>query len=284
VVAFGGGVTGDVAGFVAATVLRGIRLYQVPTTTLSMADSSVGGKVGINHATGKNLIGAFHQPRGVFVNPAYTRTLAPRDHVAGLLEILKMGLALDPVLFAFLEQNWARLVACEDRPLRHALYQSCRLKSKVVMLDEREAGPRRMLNFGHTVGHALEQLGGYRDLRHGEAVGYGMAAAVHLSAERGLLPRDEANRVTAFIRDAAALPPVSPPDREPFLDALTRDKKRDGDRLRLVLLGAVGRAEITWGEDPDEIWEAAVHAVTRLTAGNGTSAGENAGTERSAEP
>lgn len=256
----GGGVTGDTAGFVAATVLRGLPLYQVPTTTLSQADSCVGGKVGLNHACGKNLLGAFYQPRAVFIDPAFTRTLTDRDYLAGLFEVVKMGLVLDERLHQFIIDHWEALEARQEPELIHVLRQSCRLKARVVELDELERGPRRVLNFGHTVGHVLEHLSD-GTLRHGEAVAWGMAAAVALSVDRAGLDRRQASVIREFIFGQQGLLRPEPPAREAFLRLLEKDKKRRGATINVVLLQAVGRTVIDQDIDPEEIWHAARNAV-----------------------
>jgi len=260
--ACGGGVTGDAAGFVAATVLRGLPLYQVPTTTLAQADSSVGGKVGLNHSTGKNLIGAYYQPRAVFIDPAFTRTLTDRDYLAGLFEVVKMGLVFDEGLHQFMIDRWAALEARQESDLTHALRQSCRLKARVVELDERERGPRRVLNFGHTVGHVLEHLS-EGELRHGEAVAWGMAAATALSVDHAGLDRRKASAIREFIFGQQTLLRPEPPARETFLQLLEKDKKRRGAAIDVVLLQAVGRTVINQDIDPEEIWQAARDAVLK---------------------
>jgi len=259
-IACGGGVTGDAAGFVAATVLRGLPFYQVPTTTLSQADSGVGGKVGLNHASGKNLLGTFYQPRAVFIDPAFTRTLEKRDYLAGLFEVLKMGLILDPRLHGFIAERWERLDARAEPELVHVIQQSCRLKARVVELDEVEEGPRRVLNFGHTVGHVLEHLAGGA-LRHGEAVAWGMAAAIDLSVRHAGLEPDAAGKLIEFIRGrAAAVRPETPP-KEAFMRLLDKDKKRRGRSIDMVLLRSVGNTVIKQDLPAEEIWRAARDAV-----------------------
>jgi len=255
-VSCGGGVTGDVAGFVAATVLRGLPLYQLPTTTLSQADSSVGGKVGLNHGSGKNLLGAFYQPRAVLIDPAFLSTLDRRNFRAGLYESLKMGLIMDERLHSFMVGHWDRVEAGEQTEVLHVLHRSCLLKARVVEEDEREYGPRRVLNFGHTVGHVLEHLsdGG---LRHGEAVAWGMAAAIRLSATAAGLDRNMAAGLETFLLERPGLPRPEMPEREAFLRVLERDKKRRGRAIDLVLLRTVGQTLISRDIDPEEIWQAA---------------------------
>lgn len=259
-VSCGGGVTGDVAGFVAATVLRGLPLFQVPTTTLAQADSGVGGKVGLNHPTGKNLLGSFYQPCAVCIDPAFTRTLEQRDYLAGLFEVVKMGLILDDRLHAWLVERWDCLQARQEPELVHALKTSCRLKARVVELDEREKGPRRVLNFGHTVGHVLEHLSA-GTLRHGEAVAWGIAAAVHLSVKRAGLDREQALAIKSFIFDQQMLSRPDPPDVDSFLRLLEKDKKRRGDTIEVVLLRSVGHTVINQNLAAEEIWQAACDVI-----------------------
>ncbi|HXE81286.1 MAG TPA: 3-dehydroquinate synthase, partial [Vicinamibacterales bacterium] len=188
VIAVGGGVIGDIAGFAAATYLRGIAVAHVPTTLLAQVDSAVGGKVGVNHPLGKNLIGAFHQPRLVAVDPLLLATLPRREFRAGLYEVVKYGMAFDQALFDQTRRSLRAINARDPDVLTPIIAESCRIKARVVMEDERERGPRRLLNFGHTVGHALEAVTKYRRFRHGEAIAWGMLAAADLSAARGVLP------------------------------------------------------------------------------------------------
>jgi 3-dehydroquinate synthase len=243
-VALGGGVVGDVAGFAAAIYQRGIPFVQVPTTLLAQVDSSVGGKTGINHPLGKNMIGAFHQPSAVLIDTDCLRTLPPRELSAGLAEVVKHGAIQDLAFFGWLEDNAGRLAARDADALAHAILESCRIKAAVVAGDERETGARALLNFGHTFGHAIETAMGYGTWLHGEAVGAGMVLAARLS-ERvlGLPPRDTA-RLVATLRALGV--PVEPPPIpvERWLALMARDKKVMAGRLRLILLEALGRARI----------------------------------------
>ncbi len=243
VFAAGGGVIGDLAGFAAATFLRGIDCYQIPTTLLAMVDSSVGGKTGINLAAGKNLVGAFHQPRGVFIATDFLRTLPPREFAAGMAEVIKYGLLGDMELFARLEQ--APLTAASG-DLPAVIRRCCAIKARIVEADERERaseGGRALLNLGHTFGHALEQATGYGRYLHGEAVAVGLAAAARLSQELGLLPADAPARVDAVLQ-AHALPVrlVEALPAATLLDAMAHDKKARAGRLRFVVLRRLGEA------------------------------------------
>lgn len=229
IVALGGGVVGDLAGFAAATYLRGIHFVQVPTTLLAQVDSSVGGKTAIDHPRGKNLIGAFYQPRLVLIDVETLTTLPEREFRAGLAEVVKYGAALDRDFFEYLERNAGAVVAMERDCLIRVIRRCCQLKARVVELDEREAGLRTVLNYGHTLGHALETLAGYRELVHGEAVALGMALAARISTELGHCTAAEAARITALLGSlglSLALPEVEPAR---LLDALSKDKKgREG--------------------------------------------------------
>lgn len=244
VVALGGGVVGDLAGFVAATYQRGIPFIQVPTTLLAQVDSSVGGKTGINHALGKNMVGAFHQPLAVIADTSTLDTLPDRELAAGLAEVIKYGAIRDAAFFAWLETNVDRLREREPVALAHAIGRSCEIKAEIVALDEREAGPRALLNFGHTFGHAIEALEGYGTWLHGEAVAVGMVMAANLSARLGRLARADADRLETLVRRAGL--PIDPPTlaREAWLRAMGRDKKNEAGRITLILLDRLGMAAI----------------------------------------
>lgn len=246
VVALGGGVVGDLAGFAAATWQRGIGFVQIPTTLLAQVDSSVGGKTGVNHPQGKNMIGAFHQPRLVLADTDVLETLPERELSAGLAEVIKYGLIRDAEFFAWLESNIGALRARETDALIHAVERSCRNKAAVVAADEREAGVRALLNLGHTFGHAIEAALGYGDWLHGEAVGAGMCLAADLSVRLGWLDAADRDRATALIA-AAGLPTGLPPglSRERMLELMSHDKKVLAGRMRLVLLKAIGEAAVT---------------------------------------
>jgi 3-dehydroquinate synthase len=264
VVAVGGGVVGDVAGFAAATYNRGIPFVQVPTTLLAMVDSSVGGKVGINHAKGKNLIGAFHQPLGVLIDPAVLATLPDREYRGGLAEVVKYGVILAPEFFAFLEANAEAINRRDPAALSHVIARSCRLKADVVEKDEYETtGLRAILNYGHTFGHAFEALAGYGGLSHGEAVAIGMVYASRLAERRGLIGDDVTARQVALLQ-AFGLPTALPEDmRFPPEQALSRmrlDKKNAAGRLRFILPARIGEVRLV-----DDVPEGDVFAV--LTSG-----------------
>jgi 3-dehydroquinate synthase len=244
-IALGGGVVGDLAGFAAAAYLRGVPFIQVPTTLLAQVDSAVGGKTAINHPLGKNMIGAFYQPRAVISDTDTLATLPTRELAAGLAEVIKYGLIRDPALFAWLEKNMKRLVAREAEPLAHAIERSCAIKAAIVAEDEREDGVRALLNFGHTFGHAIEAGTGYGTWLHGEAVGAGMALAARLSEKLGLIGPDEVRRVDAIL--VAAGLPNSAPDLgfDRYLELMGHDKKVEGGRIRFILLKRIGDAFVS---------------------------------------
>lgn len=242
VVALGGGVVGDLAGFAAATILRGVPLIQVPTTLLAQVDAAIGGKTAINHAAGKNLIGAFHQPKLVAIDIATLQSLPRREYVAGLAEVVKYAVILDPALFDELERNVDKLLH-QDLPLLGAIVSTCcRLKAMVVEEDEREGDYRAILNFGHTIGHAIETLTEYRKLLHGEAVAIGMVCACRLSRRRGDFPEAQARRVVELLK-ALGLPTRVPPDLETgqIAIAIEADKKAAGGKIKFVRVEEIGR-------------------------------------------
>ena len=241
-VALGGGVVGDIAGFAAAIYQRGIPFVQVPTTLLAQVDSSVGGKTGINHPLGKNMIGAFWQPRAVLIDTDCLGTLVARELRAGVAEVIKYGAIRDAEFFAWLEANVAALLAKDSAALAHAIHRSCEIKAEIVAADEREAGERALLNFGHTFGHAIEAAQGYGAWLHGEAVAAGMVCAAKLSERACAFPPPDAQRLARLV--AAAQLPIEPPriPVERWLDLMGRDKKVEGGALRFVLLEAIGRA------------------------------------------
>ena len=245
-VALGGGVVGDVAGFAAATLLRGLPLVQVPTTLLGQVDAAIGGKTAINHALGKNLIGAFHQPRLVVVDVATLRSLPRREFVAGLAEVIKYGMIRDAGLFATLEARLDALLGLDESVLVPVVATSCEHKAAVVAADEREeGGERAVLNFGHTVGHALEVLTEYRRLLHGEAVAIGMVAAARVSQGRGLCTAATVERLERLLR-RAGLPTEMPDDITPSVLALAMqtDKKTAAGRIRFVCVEEIGRTRL----------------------------------------
>jgi 3-dehydroquinate synthase len=252
VVALGGGVVGDLAGFVAATFARGLPLLMIPTTLLAQVDSAVGGKVGVNHPRCKNIIGAFHQPAGVWVDTATLDSLPPREIRCGLAEVVKYGMILDAHFFHELETQADAISARRPDALRRVVAQSCRLKAEVVTHDEREeTGLRAVLNYGHTIGHAIEAVSGYDgDYRHGEAVAVGMVAEARLAERMGWLDPAVSGRLSALL-DRFGLP-VSAPGlaADALLDAMSRDKKNQKGKTRFVLPHGVGRVELT--DLPDE--------------------------------
>ncbi len=245
-VALGGGVVGDITGFAAAVYQRGVQFIQIPTTLLAQVDSSVGGKTAVNHPLGKNMIGAFHQPRAVIADLATLGTLPEREFAAGLAEVIKYGLIRDAHFFEWLEANMARLRARDPEALTHAVARSCRVKSEVVAIDELESGLREILNLGHTFGHAIETGTGYGTWLHGEAVAVGMSLAADLSCRLGRIDSYLCGRIDRLIR-AAGLPVDLPQDLDPahMLDLMRVDKKTRDGRVRLVLLERLGAAHVT---------------------------------------
>ena len=244
VIALGGGVVGDLAGFAAATYQRGVPFVQVPTTLLAQVDSSVGGKTGVNHSLGKNMIGAFYQPRAVLVDPACLATLPERELRAGLAEVVKYGAIRDLEFFAALERDVERLLAREPDVLARAIDRSCAIKAEIVAADEREGGVRALLNFGHTFGHAIEAGAGYGEWLHGEAVAAGMVMAARLSTRIGTLPERDAMRLRSLLA-RARLPVEGAPLGVPrYLELMRRDKKVAAGAMRFVLLRALGDAYV----------------------------------------
>jgi 3-dehydroquinate synthase len=251
-VAVGGGVIGDLTGFVAATWARGVPLLMVPTTLLAMVDSSVGGKVGINHARGKNLIGAFHQPAGVWIDTAHLDTLPEREYRSGLAEVVKYGVILDPELFAWLEQNADAVLQRQPDAVQHIVARSCRLKADVVEKDEREeTGLRAVLNYGHTFAHAFETVGGYGAWLHGEAVSAGMVCASRLAEKRGLIGEEITQRQRKLL-ERFGLPtrPLQLPIEE-LIATMRGDKKAEAGQLRFVLPRRLGEVAL-FGDVPEE--------------------------------
>lgn len=244
-VALGGGVIGDLTGFAAATYLRGVPFIQIPTTLLAQVDSSVGGKTGINHPLGKNMIGAFYQPQLVLADTETLNTLPDRELSAGLAEIIKYGLISDLPFFEWLETNMDLLLARDSQALTYAILRSCQNKAEVVAADERESGRRALLNLGHTFGHAIETGMGYGAWLHGEAVGTGMIMAATLSQQMGWLSAQDVTRIRALIVKAH-LPDTAPKlGPEKYMDLMALDKKVEGGKLHFVLLRAIGSAVIS---------------------------------------
>lgn len=240
VVALGGGVVGDLAGFAAATYLRGIPFVQVPTTLLAQVDSSVGGKTAIDHSRGKNLIGAFYQPKLVLIDVNTLATLPEREFSAGLAEVVKYAVAVDSVFFEYLEQNVNSILSKDSKSIVDVIHRCCGLKAQVVELDEKESGLRAVLNYGHTLGHALETMAGYRELVHGEAVAMGMALAVRISVARGHCSEMDARRIVELIK-AFGLSVTPPPVvRKNLLDALLKDKKNRSGAINFICNQGIG--------------------------------------------
>ncbi|MDX2032732.1 MAG: 3-dehydroquinate synthase, partial [Blastocatellia bacterium] len=240
ILALGGGVVGDLAGFVAATFLRGIEYIQIPTTLLAQIDSSVGGKTAVNHPLGKNLLGAFHQPRTVIIDPATLRTLPPRELRAGLYEAVKYGVIRDRILASFIQNHLDRIRALDPATLVRVIARCCEIKAEVVTADERESGLRRILNFGHTAGHALEAVTAYRRLKHGEAVGYGMKCASAIAEKIGILPAAEAAAIRQSVDSLGRLPHIDDLRAQDVVSAMAHDKKVVQGKLPLILPTKVG--------------------------------------------
>ena len=253
VIALGGGVIGDTAGFAAATYLRGITLVQVPTTLLAQVDSSVGGKVGVNLPVGKNLVGAFHQAAVVVIDPLLLKTLPRREFRSGLYEVVKYGMIASRSLFDLVAGDTTRVFARDPAVLVPAIVESCRIKADVVTKDERESGLRRILNYGHTVGHALEAVTKYRRFRHGEAIAYGMLAAADLAVARGALREPERQALAALITELGPLPPVGDLSASELLDAVRRDKKVVNGRLHFVIATEIGATQTIDDVTEDEL-------------------------------
>lgn len=253
-IALGGGVIGDMTGFAAASYLRGVPFIQIPTTLLSQVDSSVGGKTGINHPLGKNMIGAFYQPRIVVADMSTLDTLPDREFSAGLAEVIKYGLLGDREFFDWLEQNMAALLRRDLPALEYAVHRSCWNKAKIVAADEKESGVRALLNLGHTFGHAIEAGMGYGVWLHGEAVGAGMAMAADLSCRMGWLPEAELQRTLALLA-AARLPVMGARlGAERYLELMSSDKKVEAGTIRFVLLKRIGEAVMHSNIDAGLLW------------------------------
>jgi len=243
-ITFGGGVIGDMAGFAAASYLRGIALVHVPTTLLAQVDSSIGGKVGVNHVLGKNLIGAFYQPHAVVVDPSLLGTLPRREFRAGLYEVIKYGMTSSPTLFDRIGSERKTIFARHPEMLAAIISEACRIKAEVVAADEKESGVRRILNFGHTAGHAIEAVTKYRRYRHGEAVAYGMLVAAELSVARGALAEGDRKALADLIASLGPLPPIADIPIGQIMEAMRHDKKMVAGRLHFVLPTAIGATAI----------------------------------------
>lgn len=254
-IALGGGVIGDLTGFAAATFLRGVSFIQIPTTLLSQVDSSVGGKTGINHPLGKNMIGAFYQPRLVLADIETLKTLPARELAAGLAEVIKYGLIRNGDFFVWLERNMDKLVALDPAAMSYAIYRSCQNKAEVVAADEHETGERALLNLGHTFGHAIENAMGYGVWLHGEAVAAGTVLAARFSRRLGWISEEDLSRII-HIFEAANLPTTAPDlGVDKYLDLMGLDKKVVDGKIRLVLLKGIGKSVVTSEYDPDLLKE-----------------------------
>ncbi len=249
-ITFGGGVIGDMAGFAAASYLRGIALVHVPTTLLAQVDAAIGGKVGVNHALGKNLIGAFHQPHAVIVDPQVLGTLPRREFRAGLYEVIKYGMTSSPGLFDRVARERTAIFARRPDTLTAIIAESCAIKAAVVSADEKESGLRRILNFGHTAGHAIEAVTKYRRFRHGEAVGHGMVVAAELAVRRGALAARDRKALGDLVASLGPLPAIGDLSSAEILDSMRHDKKVVAGRLHVVLPTAIGATIIV--DDVDE--------------------------------
>lgn len=262
ILALGGGVVGDLAGFVAASYQRGVSFIQVPTTLLAQVDSSVGGKTAVNHPRGKNMIGAFHQPEGVLIDTRTLHTLPDREYRAGLAEVIKYGVIDDTDFFVWLEESMPALLARDEAALQHAIAISCAIKARIVAADEREQGQRALLNFGHTFGHVIEAHEGYGNWLHGEAVATGMIIATHLAYAMQWCTAPEFRRVQQLIA-AAGLPSQAPAiSWADWEESLYRDKKVKGGQVRFILPTAIGQARITTEPVSAELLQASIAHVT----------------------
>src|SRR5271170_1804275 len=255
-VAFGGGIVGDLGGFLAAIFMRGIDYIQVPTTLLAQVDSSVGGKTGVNLQAGKNLVGSFHHPLAVFADSEVLQTLPPRELRAGLFESIKAGIIRDPKLFTFMERNVETLLARDPKAIEYVVAASVKMKAEVVGIDELESGLRMILNYGHTLGHAIEAATRYKMLLHGEAVAWGMIAATRLGLARKIVTQAQASRIENLIFAYGPLPALRlPVDR--LLDAATRDKKNRSGVRRFILPAGIGNAVVVEHVTDSELYNAA---------------------------
>ena len=264
VVAFGGGIVGDVAGFAAASFMRGIPVVQVPTTLLAQVDAATGGKTGVNLANGKNLVGAFHQPLAVMVDPALLATLPQREYVAGLYEVLKYGVIRTPWLFELLENKRDAVLARNEEAVDALIAESVRIKAEVVSADEKEGGWRRILNFGHTLGHALEAETGYTRLLHGEAVGFGMIAAALLAMRLGMLSDADCGRITDVTKAYGTLPSLGDIEPDALLRRLGSDKKTIQGNVHFVLPVRIGEVEVRSAVSPESVRWATQAALARM--------------------
>jgi len=265
IIAVGGGVVGDVVGFVAASYLRGVALVHVPTTLVAQVDSSIGGKTGVNLPEGKNLVGAFYPPQLVITDPDLLRTLPDREFRGGLAEIIKHAVIADAPMFAFLEKEMDNILRRDREALSSLIPRNVQIKARVVSRDEHESGLRETLNFGHTFAHALESVTRYRRYQHGEAVAWGMMAAAFLGHELGVTPAEEVSRIVSLVRRLGVLPPWPRVSNAALLNAMRSDKKSRGGVLRFVLSPRIGLAR-TYGTVPPQAVERVLHFAPRLIA------------------
>ncbi len=249
ILAFGGGVVGDIAGFAAATFMRGIPFVMVPTTLLAQVDASIGGKVAINVTQGKNLIGAFHQPAAVLSDTMVLKTLPKKELASGLYEVIKSGAICSEPLLRYLERNLAGILNCQAAEMEHIVVEAARIKAGVVTADEKESGPRMILNYGHTVGHAFETATDYRRFKHGEAVAWGMIAALEYGRELGLMHSEETSRLIRLIHRVGRLPSLKGITLNGLWNALVRDKKFRSGNIRMIFLRRFGEPEVHSGID-----------------------------------
>jgi len=256
-VALGGGVVGDITGFAAATYLRGVNFIQLPTTLLAQVDSSVGGKTGINHELGKNMIGAFYQPQCVVIDTDVLATLPPRELKAGLAEALKYGLIYDRAFFEWMSDHSEALLQGDREALSRTIGKCCETKAEIVALDEKETGIRALLNLGHTFGHAIETASGYGTWLHGETVAMGMVMAADLSARLGWIDHEIAGSIRHIIEEKFGMPALPPADIsvEQYLDLMSSDKKAESGDIRFVLLKSIGSAVVEGNIDPQIVQE-----------------------------
>jgi len=266
VIAFGGGIVGDLGGFLAAIFMRGVPVIQVPTTLLAQVDAAIGGKTGANLVAGKNLIGAFHQPLTVLVDPDVLATLPEREYRAGLYEVIKYGVISSQKLFERMAGDAVKVMAKDPAIIEEIVAESVRIKAEVVSADEKESGLRRILNYGHTIGHALEAETDYKRLLHGEAVAFGMRAVTHLSALNGMLPSTEAARMIAAIDAYGRIPALEGIRAEALVARLGSDKKTIQGKVHFVLAEAVGKVVVRSGIDPELVREATHKTLEELAA------------------
>ena len=255
-VAMGGGVTGDIVGFVAATFLRGVPYVQIPTTLLSQVDSSVGGKTGVNHQLGKNMIGAFYQPHLVCIDTDTLASLSPREFQSGLYEVVKYGLICDLEFFEFFESHLEDIQKRKPDVLEKLISRCCEIKAEITSGDEKEQGLRRILNFGHTFGHALECATEFQGLTHGEAIAWGMLAETRLSFMKGYLDESDGQRISQCLRRIGELPPVDLVPTQGILEAMKFDKKRQNDQIVFVQLEDIGKTRVAAGIEEDALIQA----------------------------